>query len=121
MYTLAYRLPELLVLNLCVVISDVLVSALSRLQHSRQLVNEHYLKVATAAMGLTAPVSIGPAAAPAVIDTMFGAQYAAAAPALAVLSFYVLFMSMSHHAGDLFRPSGGRGSSSTSPPAGWPC
>ena len=107
MYTLAYRLPELLVLNLCVVISDVLVSALSRLQHSRQLVNEHYLKVATAAMGLTAPVSVGlAAAAPAVIDTMFGAQYAAAAPALAVLSFYVLFMSMSHHAGDLFKAIG---------------
>ena len=85
----------------------MLVSALSRLQHSRQLVNEHYLKVATAAMGLTAPVSVGlAAAAPAVIDTMFGAQYAAAAPALAVLSFYVLFMSMSHHAGDLFKAIG---------------
>jgi PST family polysaccharide transporter len=34
-YTLAYRLPELIVLNLCVVVGEVLFSALSRLQHDR--------------------------------------------------------------------------------------
>ncbi len=107
LYTLAYRLPELLVLSLCIVISDVLVSALSRLQHSRQVLNEHYLEVTTAAMALTAPISLAlAAAAPAVIDTMYGSKYAAAAPALAVLSFYVLFMSMTHHAGDLFKAIG---------------
>ncbi len=107
LYTLAYRLPELLVLSLCIVISDVLISALSRLQHAPEVLNDHYLEVTTAAMGLTAPISLAlAAAAPAVIDTLYGAQYAAAAPALAVLSFYVLFMSMTHHAGDLFKAIG---------------
>lgn len=107
MYTLAYRLPELLVLSLCVVISDVLLSSLSRLQHAPELLNEHYLEVTTAAMALVAPTSLAlAAAAPAVIDTMYGPDYAAAAPALAVLSFYVLFMSMTHHAGDLYKAIG---------------
>jgi len=107
MYTLAYRLPELLVLALCVVISDVLLSSLSRLQHSRQQLNEHYLEVTSAAVALTAPISVALAAvAPAVINTMYGPAYADAAPALTVLSFYVLFMSMSHHAGDLFKAIG---------------
>lgn len=107
MYTLAYRLPELLVLALCVVISDVLLSSLSRLQDSRERMNEHYLEVTTAAMALTAPISLALAAvAPAVINTMYGPAYADAAPALTVLSFYVLFMSMSHHAGDLFKAIG---------------
>ena len=107
LYTLAYRLPELLILNLCIVISDVLVSSLSRLQHSRELRNEHYLQVTTAATALTAPMSVAlAAAAPAVIDTMYGSAYAAAAPALAVLSSYVLFMSMTHHSGDLFKAIG---------------
>lgn len=107
MYTLAYRLPELLVLSLCIVISDVLLSSLSKLQHDTQLLNEHYLDVTTAAMALTAPMSIAlAAAAPAVIDTMYGPEYAPAASALAVLSFYVLVMSMSHHAGDLYKAIG---------------
>ncbi|WP_246228847.1 lipopolysaccharide biosynthesis protein [Mycolicibacterium psychrotolerans] len=107
LYTLAYRLPELLILNLCIVISEVLVSSLSRLQHSRQLLNEHYLEVTTVAMALTAPMSIAlAAAAPPVIDTMYGPAYAAAAPALAVLSLYVLFMSMTHHSGDMFKAIG---------------
>lgn len=107
MYTLAYRLPELLVLALCIVISDVLLSSLSRLQHSRQLMNEHYLEVTTAAMAFAAPISVALAAvAPAVVNTMYGPAYADAAPALTVLSFYVLFMSMSHHAGDLFKAMG---------------
>lgn len=107
LYTLAFRLPDLLVISLCVVISDVLLSSLSRLQHSRDLLNEHYLKVTTAAMALTAPTSfLLAAAAPAVIDTMYGPVYAGAAPALGVLAFYVLFMSMTHHSGDLFKAIG---------------
>lgn len=107
LYTLAFRLPELLVISLCIVISDVLLSSLSRLQHSRDLRNEHYLKVTTVAMALVAPTSfLMAAAAPAVIDTMYGSAYADAAPALGVLSLYVLFMSMTHHSGDLFKAIG---------------
>lgn len=107
LYTLAYRLPELLVLNLCIVISEVLFSSLSRLQHSRQLLADHYLKVTTAAVALSAPISVAlAAAAPAVIVTMYGHQYADAAPALAILSIYTLVYSTSWHAGDVFKAIG---------------
>lgn len=106
-YTLAYRLPELLVLNLCIVISEVLFSALSRLQHARERLADHYLKVLTAAMALSAPISIAlAAAAPAVIATLYGHQYADAAPVLAVLSIYALLFSVSFHAGDVFKAIG---------------
>src|SRR4029079_19797305 len=43
---------------------------------------------------------------PPVIATMYGPAYAAAAPALAVLSLYVLFMSMTHHSGDMVKAIG---------------
>lgn len=107
LYTLAYRLPELLVLNLCIVISEVLFSSLSKLQDSRELLADHYLQVTTAAVALSAPISVAlAAAAPAVIGTMYGAQYAGAAPALAILSIYTLIYSTSWHAGDVFKAIG---------------
>lgn len=107
LYTLAYRLPELLVLNLCIVISEVLFSALSRLQHARERLADHYLKVLTAATALSAPISVAlAAAAPAVIATLYGHRYADAAPVLAVLSIYALLFSTSWHAGDIFKAIG---------------
>jgi len=107
LYSLAYRLPELLVLNLCIVISEVLFSSLSKLQHSRQLLADHYLQVTTAAVALSAPISVAlAAAAPAVIGTMYGQRYADAAPVLAILSIYTLVYSTSWHAGDVFKAIG---------------
>lgn len=107
LYTLAFRIPELLVLNLCVVISEVLFSSLSRLQQHRRHVGEHYLQVLTVVVPLTAPICVAlAAAAPAVIGTLYGPQYAEAAPVLAVLSMYGLVHSMSFHAGDVFKAIG---------------
>lgn len=107
LYTIAYRLPELLVLNLCAVISEVLFSSLSRLQHVRQQLARQYLRVMTVATALTAPISVAlAAAAAAVIGTLYGQNYAAAAPVLTVLSVYTLIYSASWHAGDVFKAVG---------------
>ncbi|MGQ9406677.1 lipopolysaccharide biosynthesis protein [Mycolicibacterium gilvum] len=107
LYTLAFRIPELLVLNLCVVISEVLFSSLSRLQKDRRSVGEHYLQVLAVVVPLTAPICVAlGAAAPAVIATLYGPQYAEAAPVLAVLAVYGLIHSASFHAGDVFKAIG---------------
>ncbi|OBB35441.1 lipopolysaccharide biosynthesis protein [Mycobacterium sp. 852002-51961_SCH5331710] len=107
LYTLAFRIPDLLVLSLCIVISEVLFSSLSRLQHDRQQVGEHYLQVVTIVVPLTAPICVGlAAAAPAVIGTLYGPEYADAAPVLAVLAMYGLIHSASYHAGDVFKAIG---------------
>lgn len=107
LYTLAYRLPDLLVLALCNVISEVLFSALSRLQHDRQRLGGHYLEVIAATMALSAPISVAlAAAAPAVVGTLYGPQYAGAASVLVVLSIYALLFSVSWHAGDVFKAMG---------------
>lgn len=107
LYTLAYRLPDLLVLALCSVISDVLFSALSRLQHDRDRLGGHYLEVIAATMALSAPISVAlAAAAPAVIGTLYGPEYAGAAPVLVVLAIYALLFSVSWHAGDVFKAMG---------------
>lgn len=107
LYTLAYRLPDLLVLALCNVISEVLFSSLSRLQHARERLSEHFLEVMAVTMALSAPISVALATvAPAVIATLYGPQYAGAAPVLVVLSAYGLLFSVSWHAGDVFKAIG---------------
>jgi PST family polysaccharide transporter len=106
LYTLAYRLPELLVLNVCAVVSEVLFSSLSRLQRDQPRLTEHYLQVASMVAAVTVPMSTAlAAAAPAVIGTLYGPAYAGAAPVLAVLALYTLVYSASYHAGDLFKAS----------------
>lgn len=107
LYTLAYRIPELVVLNLCVVISDVLFSALSRMQHDRPALAEHYGQVLTMVVTLTAPISITLAvAAPAVVEVLYGDKYGGVAAPLAVISLYTLLYSASFHSGDVLKAIG---------------
>lgn len=107
LYTLAYRLPELLVLNLCIVVSEVLFSALSGLQHDRGSLMGHYLQAVGVVVALTAPIGVGLAAAAGpVVATMYGGNYAGSAPILSVLAIYTVVYSASFHAGDVFKAIG---------------
>ncbi|ORM37614.1 hypothetical protein BFL43_03670 [Williamsia sp. 1135] len=107
LYTLAYRVPELLVLSLCGVISEVLFSSLSRLQHDLPSLGKHYLQTLGVVVALTAPIGIGLAVgADALIATMYGPSYAAAGPMLAVLALYAVIYSASFHSGDVYKAIG---------------
>lgn len=107
LYTLAYRLPELLVLNLCIVISEVLFSSLSRLQHDRAALARHYVQALTAVVALTAPIGIGLAvAADPLVGTLYGPDYADAVPMLAIIAIYTVVYSASFHSGDVYKAIG---------------
>ncbi len=107
LYTLAYRIPDLVVLSLCVVVSEVLFSALSGLQHDRAALTAHYLQALTVVAALTIPIGLGLAvAAQPVVATMYGSQYAESAPILSVLAVFTVVYSASFHAGDVFKAIG---------------
>lgn len=107
LYTLAYRIPELLVLNLCIVVSDVLFSALSGRQDDTEELGRHYLQALSMVMALTAPIGVGMAVtAGPLVATLYGDQYAGSAPILAVLALYTVIYSASFHAGDVFKAVG---------------
>ncbi|ADU01216.1 MULTISPECIES: lipopolysaccharide biosynthesis protein [Mycolicibacterium] len=107
LYSMAYRIPELLVLSLCVVISEVLFSALSGLQDDRDVLTRHYLQALTVVAALTIPIGIGLAvAAQPAVGTLYGSAYAESAPILSVLAIYATVYSASFHAGDVFKAIG---------------
>lgn len=106
-YTLAYRIPELLILSLCVVVSEVLFSALSLRQTDSEALTGHYIRVLTAVAAITVPLGIGLAlAAQPLVAILYGANYAESAPILAVLAIYTAVYSASFHAGDVFKAIG---------------
>lgn len=107
LYTLAYRIPELVVLNLCIVVSDVLFSALSGMQADRDSLTRHYLDALAVVAALTIPIGIMLAVtARPVVDILYGDKYAGSAPILSVVALYTAVYSMSFHAGDVFKAIG---------------
>src|SRR5262245_11867710 len=89
LYTLAYRVPELVVLSLCVVLGDVLFRSMSRLQHDPRAMSRQYHKALGMVMAVTLPAGIGLAlvAAP-LLRTLYGTQYDHARTILVVLALY---------------------------------
>ncbi len=107
LYTLAYRLPELLILNLCIVIGEVLFSALSRMQDDRSALGEQYLKAVSVVMTLTAPLGLGMAAvAEDLVVMLYGEQYAMGGGVLALIAAYTVIYSASFHSGDAYKAMG---------------
>lgn len=107
LYTLAYRVPELLVLNLCIVVSDVLFSALSRLQEDSDSLVRHYRGTVVWVVALAAPVGLGlMVVADPLIRTLYGERYADAAPMLALISLFAVVYATSFHTGDVFKAIG---------------
>ncbi len=107
LYTLAYRIPELLVLSLCVVVSEVLFSALSMRQDDRASLIAHYMQALTVVAALTVPIGIGLAmTAKPLVATLYGGNYAQSAPILSVLALFTVVYSASFHAGDVFKAIG---------------
>jgi PST family polysaccharide transporter len=106
-YTLAYRLPELAVLSLCVVVGDVLFSTLSRLQHDRPSMIQKYLATQQVVVAVTAAIGFVLAAlASDVIGLLYGPRFAAASDELAMLSIFAVLYSVSFHAGDVYKALG---------------
>jgi PST family polysaccharide transporter len=107
LYSLAYRLPELLVLALCVVVGEVLFSALSRVQDDRPALARRYLSAVAVVMALVAPIGLGMAAvAPDLIVVLYGERYRSAADVLAVLAVYSVLYAASFHSGDVYKAIG---------------
>lgn len=106
-YSLAYRLAELLVLMLCVVIGDVLFSALSRFQDDLPMLRERYLSALRLAVALTAPIGLGMAVVSEdLVAVVYGPGYASVAAPLAVLSVFVVLSSAVFHSGSVYKAIG---------------
>ncbi len=106
-YTLAYRLPELLVLGLMTVVNRVAFPAFSTMQKEKAGLRRGFLAAIHYVVLITLPLSIGLAiAADPIVRVMLGSEWVDAIPVLRVLAIFVLIASLINADGDVYKAVG---------------
>lgn len=106
-YTLAYRLPELLIHSVWRVLAGAIFPVFSRLQDDREALRRGFLATIRYTQIVIVPLSLGLliTAGPAV-DVLFGDRWAAAAPVLRIMAVFSLIASIGVNAGDVYKAIG---------------
>lgn len=106
-YTLAYRLPELSVIAVCIVAGQVFFPMFSRLQDDPEGLRRSYLRSIRYVSLITVPGGILLAVlAPEVVYTLYSGTWAPAIPVLRMLALFSVVYSMSFHAGEIYKATG---------------
>jgi PST family polysaccharide transporter len=106
-YTLAYQLPEMLILSLFWVIADVLFPAFSSIQDQRDKLVEGVLSTIRYLELVITPLALGLAvAADPIIRVVFGEQWLDAIPIMQILAIYALVQSIGFNFGDVYKAIG---------------
>jgi PST family polysaccharide transporter len=106
-YTMAFRLPELLVISVCAVIGQVLFSSFSARSGDRDGLSRQFLSATGAIACLTVPVGVGlSAAAPDLVPAVLGEAFGPSVPVLQLLGLYAAVYSLTFHAGELYKATG---------------
>jgi len=106
-YTLAYRLPQALVLSILWTMTSVLFPTFSSLQGQKEALKKSFLSVLRYVELLVTPLCLGMfIAADPLIRVLFGEQWVGAIPILRVLSLYAWAVSIGYHVGDVYKAIG---------------
>ncbi len=106
-YTIAFRLPELIVIGACTMIGQVLFSSFSRIQHSPLDIRAQFLRATTVVASIAVPAALGlAAAAPQIVLVVFGPGFAPAIPILVLLGIYSAIYALSFSTGDVYKAIG---------------
>ena len=106
-YTLAFRLPDLLIRNLVAVLGQVLLPIYSKLREERAPVGAAFATTTAYVVAVTAPMSVGLALlAEPIVITAFSAKWIDVVPIVPPICLYALFVSISFNIGDLYKALG---------------
>ncbi len=106
-YTVAFRLPELAVLTVPVVVGQALVSAYVRLRDQPEALAAALARTMRSVATVTVPIGVGLAlVADPLIEMLFGSRWAEAAPLLEVLAPATVLMALAFPVGDLLKAIG---------------
>lgn len=106
-YTVAYRLPETLILNTLWLMTSVLFPTFSALQDNKDSLKKGFLSTVHYVELLVVPICFGMlVTADPLIRVAFGTQWIDAIPLLQFISLYALIASIGFHAGDVYKAIG---------------
>ena len=106
-YTLAYRLPELLVQSVWRVLAGAIFPVFSRIQDKADLLRRGYLSTIRYTQVVIVPLCVGLfITADLAVMTLFGDQWHEAIPVLRVMAIFSLIGSIGVNAGDVYKALG---------------
>lgn len=106
-YTVAYRMPEILIINFSIVIAQVLFPAYAMLQEDRAQLRQGVLSALRYVSIVTVPMGVGMALiAPLFTQVFFGAQWSEAGDIMAILALYGTILAVSWNIGDVYKAIG---------------
>jgi len=106
-YTLAYRLPEMLVINTLWVLAAVIFPALSSIQTQTKELQKSFRATIRYVQLIVTPICFGMiVAAEPIIRVVFGEQWLDSIPIMRILSAYALVLSIGFHVGDVYKAIG---------------
>ncbi len=107
LYTVAFRVPEMVIINLCIVIAQVLFPTYSILQHDVEQLKRGMLTALRYIALVTVPAGIGLALiSPVFTRVAFGMKFEESAPIMGVLSLYGMMLAISWNIGDVYKAIG---------------
>jgi PST family polysaccharide transporter len=103
-YVLGFRLPDLLVRQLCQVLGQVLLPVYARVGRESGSLGSAFTATLSYVFAITAPVSIGMAlVATPLVEALFGEKWLQAASVIPPIAIYTLLISISFNVGHVFR------------------
>lgn len=106
-YTMAFRVPELLIINTCYIVSNALFPAYSKVQNDLRMLQKGFLITLRYIALYTVPVGVGIIiVTPELINVVFGDRWIPAIPVMQAISFYAVIYSLSFNAGDIYKATG---------------
>ncbi len=106
-YTLAYRLPELLILNLLWVVGAAIFPAYAAIQNQPDLLRQGFLTTIRYLEMVSIPLCLGLfVVADPLVRVAFGEQWLAAIPVVRILALFVLVRSIGSNVGDIYKATG---------------
>ena len=106
-YSIAYKLPEMLVISILWVIGGVLFPAFSIVQDELEKLRKCFLTTLHITQIVITPICLGfIIAADPIILVLFGEKWSAAIPILRLLAIYAWIYSMGFHAGAIYKAIG---------------
>jgi O-antigen/teichoic acid export membrane protein len=106
-YTLAFRIPELLIRNLAQAVSSVAFPVAARLQADRAAMREAYLMMQRYMLVILAPLGMGLyAITPALIHLLFSPSWAPAIPVMQILCICMVLGGINHWPGVVYKAVG---------------
>jgi len=106
-YTLAFRIPELILLQFCSMVAQVIFPVFAKIRDDKEALTQGFLETARYVAVFTVPIGLGMALlAEPFILTFFGQKWLEAVPVMRAISIYGLLISLGFNAGDVYKAQG---------------